>query len=421
MSKPRAEVLIHNIGQLLTLEGPAPMRAADSLSVVADGAVAMGGGRILTAGGRHQVCEAVSSDENTQYYDAGGGLVTPGLIDPHTHLLYAGSRHHELALRLEGHSYLDILNQGGGILNTVRATRAASDEELLSSTRSRLNRLLAHGVTSLEIKSGYGLEPEEELRQLRLINQLARERDQNIIPTFMGAHAVPSEFQQRTDDYVRLVVDEMLPRAAPLARFCDVFCEAGVFTIEQSRLILQRARELGLGLKIHADELSAYGGAELAAEVGAITAEHLLCTGAEGREALAAAGVIAVLLPGTSFYLQKPYAAARTLMERGVPVAVATDSNPGSSPTENPQLILTLACLYLGMTPAQAWAAATINAACALGIAEESGSLAAGKRGDVVVFHAPDHTYVPYHYGNNLAKAVFCGGRLVCDNSTGEE
>ena len=413
MDKPRADVMIHNIGELLTLEGIAPKRAHDSIGLIKDAAVALVGGRVLKTGTYHHVTSEVTTDQDTLYYDAQGGLVTPGLIDPHTHLLYAGSRQHELALRLQGHSYLDILDQGGGILHTVRSTRAASDEELLHSTQTRLNRLLAHGVTSVEIKSGYGLDAQEELRQLRLINELKAQGPQHIVTTFMGAHALPREFRHQSDAYVDLVVEQMLPEAAPQASFCDVFCEEGVFTIDQSRRILKRAKELDMGLKVHADELSAYGGAQLAAELGAHTAEHLLCTSEAGMDALAAAGVIAVLLPGTSFYLQKPYASAQRLMERGVPVALATDSNPGSSPTENPQLMLNLACLYLGMTVAQAWAACTINAACALGIEGETGSLTPGKRGDIVVFDAPDHAYPAYHYGNNLARAIFCHGRLV--------
>lgn len=421
VKRPAADLYIYGCGELLTMAGaPGPRGgpAQAKAGVVRDGAVAARDGVVLAAGPRAQVESQVEVAPGARVFDAGGRLVTPGLVDPHTHLCHAGSRQHELELRQAGRSYLEILAAGGGILRTVRDTRAAGAAELARLTRARLEALLAHGTTAVEIKSGYGLEPAVELEQLQVVNALGREGPQRVVATFMGAHAVPPGHSLST--YTRLVIEEMLPLARPYARYCDVFCEHGAFPVPESRAILTAARRLGYGLKLHADELSDLGGAALAAELGATSAEHLLYTGPSGIAALARAGVIAVLLPGTSFYLNKPYARARELVAAGVPVALATDANPGSSPTENGQLMLNLACLYLGLTPAEALVAATVNAAHAIGLGSELGSLAPGKRADLVVFEAPDHQYLGYHYGVNLVRAVFAGGRLVAGDKKGD-
>lgn len=407
------DLFIYNCGELVTLAGaPGPRSGAAQgwASIIPHGAVCAKDGVILAVGPQDEIASRIEVGTGTFTYDAGGRLVTPGLVDPHTHACYAGSRQHELELRLQGRSYLEILESGGGIHHTVRETRAAGPARLRAVTAERLHVMLEHGTTAVEIKSGYGLDVPHELEQLATIASLQETVPQTLVPTFMGAHAVPAEYSSSA--YVDLVIEEMLPKAAPLARFCDVFCESGVFTPDETRRILLRAKELGLGLKLHADELSDSGGAALAAELGAISAEHLLYVGEPGIRAMAAAGVIAILLPGTSFYLQKPYAPARQLVNAGVPVALATDANPGSSPTENLQLVLNLACLYLKLTPAEALCAATINAAHACGLGGQLGSLEPGKRADIVVFDAPDHRYLCYHYGVNLARAVFTAGEL---------
>lgn len=411
--KLRPDLFIYNCGELVTMAGtPGPRSGAaqGQASIVSKGAVCAKDGVIVAAGPQDEIAPQVEVGPGTFTYDAGGRLVTPGLVDPHTHACYAGSRQHELELRLQGSTYLEILKAGGGIHHTVRETRAAGAEKLRAVTAARLQVMLEHGTTAVEIKSGYGLDVPHELEQLETIASLRELVPQTLVPTFMGAHAVPPEYSPQA--YVDLVIDEMLPRASPMARFCDVFCESGVFTVDETRRILLRAQALGLGLKLHADELSDSGGAALAAELRAVSAEHLLYVREPGIHALAAAGVIAILLPGTSFYLQKPYAPARQLVHAGVAVALATDANPGSSPTENLQLVLNLACLYLKLTPAEALCAATVNAAHACGLGGQLGSLEPGKRADVVIFDAPDHRYLCYHYGVNLARAVFTAGRL---------
>ncbi|MEW6522855.1 MAG: imidazolonepropionase [Bacillota bacterium] len=423
--KPQVDLLVYNCGELVTMAGPQGPRTGHyqgRAGIVRDGAVAARDGVIVAAGPQAEVEASVQLGPHAFAYDAQGQLVTPGLVDPHTHAVYAGSRQHELELKLQGRSYLEILEAGGGIHHTVRATRAAGRNRLQVATAARLRVMLEHGTTAVEIKSGYGLDLHHELEQLEVVAALQEHVPQKLVATFLGAHAVPLEYGDQPGAYVDLVVGDMLPRVVGLARYCDVFCERGAFTPQHTRRILSRARELGMGLKLHADELSDLGGAELAAELGAVSADHLLCVSPPGIRALARAGVIAVLLPGTSFYLGKPYAPARDLVEAGVPVALATDANPGSSPTENLQLVLNLACLYLRLTPAEALCAATINAAHACGLGQELGSLEPGKRADLVVFRAPDHHYLGYHYGVNLVQAVFAGGRLVVEsNQKGEQ
>jgi len=356
--------------------------------------------------------------------DAGGGVVTPGLVDPHTHLLFAGSRENELVLRQGGAGYLEILAAGGGILSTVEATRRASEEELAAHGRRWLDEMLRHGVTSIEAKSGYGLDLPTELRLLAVAHELGREGPIDVQPTFLGAHAVPPEFRARpggTEAYVRSVIEEQLPGVAAQGRAtsCDVFCEQGVFTADQSRRILQAAAGYGLAVRLHADELAPSGGAELAAELGALSADHLHVPSDEGIAALAAAAetdnpVVATLLPGTTWFLMADDAApARRFIEAGVPVALGTDFNPGTSPNPNLPLVMTVACLEMRLSPAEVLAAVTVNAAHAAGIGDTAGALEPGKAGDAVIWRASSVGEIPYWVGADLVDVVVKRGRIV--------
>lgn len=334
--------------------------------------------------------------------------MTPGLVDPHTHAVFAGNRVAEFLARARGEKYT-----GGGILITVQATRAASEEELVRLAKPRLLRMLGQGVTTVEVKSGYGLTPADELKMLRAVRRLGRELPLTLVPTFMGAHALPPEVPR--EEYVRLLAEEMIPAVARegLARFCDVFCDRGFFTVAEARTILLAARRWGLGLKIHADELAYVGAAELAGELFATSAEHLLHISEEGIHALARAGTVAVLLPGTAFVLDEPYPPARRLIEAGVPVALGTDFNPGSCPLASLPFVMSLGVLKLRMSPEEVLTAVTLNAAAALGLAHELGSVEVGKRADFVVWDAASFTEIPYWMGQNLAWAVVKGGRIV--------
>ncbi|MBI4576991.1 MAG: imidazolonepropionase [Planctomycetes bacterium] len=414
MAEP-CDLLVTNAGELCTLAGAAPRRGRSQAEVAAvtDGAVAVREGRVLFAGPRREVERAYRGD---RVLDAGGLCVTPGLVDAHTHLVWAGSREDEFAQRVAGRPYREIAQAGGGIRATVRATRAADEEALVAAARRRLGRMLDHGTTTAEVKSGYGLDTETELRQLRVVRRLAREQPVDLVPTFLGAHEFPDEYRDDREGYVRLLVEEMVPavREAGLAEFCDAFCEEGVFDPAQTARVLEAAAAQGLAPKLHADELSPTGGAELAARLGAASADHLVATGPEGIRALARRGVVAVLLPGTSYHLGTGrYAPARAMVEAGVPVALATDCNPGSCTTESMTMVLSLACLGLRLGPSEALVAATINAACAIRREAEVGSLEPGKRADLVVWEAPNHRYLAYHFGVNLARTVIQRGVVV--------
>jgi len=389
-------------------------------------------GRVLAVGGRADTERILEGEgyplERFARLDAHGGSVTPGLVDPHTHLLFAGSREGELELRQQGAGYLEILAAGGGILSTVAATREASAEELSAHGRRWLDEMLGHGVTTVEAKSGYGLDLPTELRLLDVAYRLGEEGPIEVVPTWLGAHAVPPELRGRpdaTEAFVRQLIDEQLPGIAAQGRAvaADVFCEEGVFSADQSRRILQAAVGYGLRPRLHADELAPSGGAELAAEIGASSADHLATPSEAGIDALAAAAagehaVVATLLPATTWFLMKDHhAPARTFVERGVPVAIGTDFNPGTSPTPSLPLAMTAACLNLRMTPDEVLAAVTINAAAALGLADEIGSLDPGKQADFVIWNVPTSRQIPYWPAADLVRVVVKRGRVVLDRS----
>lgn len=408
------DMLIRNVGQLVTLAGSrAPRRGAEmrELAIVEGGAVGIEGERIVAVGPERELLDRC---DPTRVFDAEGGVLLPGFVDPHTHLLFAGSREAEFEQRLSGRSYTEIAAAGGGIRSSVRAFRAASDESLVSQSLRRLDRMLANGTTTVEVKTGYGLSVEHELRALKLIEACDRRHPVDCIATFLGAHEVPDEYRQDREAYVRLIVEEMLPRVAreTRARFCDVFCEEGVFDREQSRQILAEARARGLALKLHADEFVPIGGAELAGELGAVSADHLIEANEHGLLALKAGGVIAVLLPATCFSLGKGrYAAARQMIQMEIPIALATDCNPGSSMTESMPLVLSLACLEMGLLPAEAIVASTVNAAFAAGVGEDRGQIAPGYLADLQLLDVPSYVSLIYHLGGGHVRKLWKRGR----------
>jgi imidazolonepropionase len=380
---------------------------------LADGSIILRDGLIDWVGPADELPAVVG--EGTTWIDARGKIVLPGFVDSHTHLLFTGSRADEFEQRLRGLSYQEITARGGGILNTVRRVRQATKDELKALARPRLRRMLQFGVTTIEVKSGYGLTPADEIKCLQAIAELNAEGPWELVPTFLGAHAVPPEYRDNREGYLRSLCDDMLPEIARqrLAEFCDVFCETGVFSVEESRRVLTRARDLGLRLKIHADELSPLGGAELAAEVGAVSADHLLCVTDRGIDALAASGTLATLLPGTAFFLGVENAPARKLIEGGVAVALASDCNPGTCPTENLPLVGAMACTRMGMLPGEVVTALTLNGAAALGRNERLGSLTPGKQADVIVCSVSDYRELFYHFGINHVECVLKRGRVV--------
>ena len=412
------KLLLKNAAELVTCQGIGPKTGAamSELGVVADGALWVEDGIVRRVGTTAEVLAGLDASD-AEVVDAAGRCVLPGFVDPHTHFLFAGYREEEFSWRLRGDSYMQIMERGGGIVNTVRATRQASHEELAAIGWQRLSSMLSFGVTTVEGKSGYGLDTATECKQLAVMAQLNREHIVEVTPTFMGAHAVPPEYKGRTDEYVEYLLHEVLPKIAAdrLAEFCDVFCEKGVFSVDQSRRLLREAQKLGLKAKVHADEIVSFGGAELAAEVGAVSAEHLLHASDEGIRRMAEAGVIAVLLPSTAFCLREPYARARTMIDAGVPVALATDFNPGSCFSESIPLVIALAALYMQMTPAEIVTALTINAAAAVGRADRIGSLEVGKQADFILLSHPSHLYLPYHAGVNCVETVVKHGRIVHD------
>ena len=365
------------------------------------GALLVQDGQIQAVGEQGDVLKLASGLEIHQEMDCRGLCIIPGFVDPHTHLCFSGDREKEFGERLKGVSYLEILARGGGILSTVREVRSASQEHLLEQTLGRARRALCLGTTTLEIKSGYGLDTDSELKMLRAIHGVSRASPVDVVATFMGAHAIPEEHLHCPEAYVELLIQEMLPavKAQGIARFCDVFCEKGVFTLEQSSRILTAAKDLGLGCKIHADEVNDTGGASLAARLGALSAEHLLAASQEGLQAMAQAKVVAVLLPGTALSLRKPYAMGRGMIQLGVPVALATDCNPGSCYSESMPLVFALAVLGMGLSAEEALVGATLNAAHAIGLATKVGSLEVGKQADFLILDGGSPAVLAYRLG----------------------
>ncbi|HDO19297.1 MAG TPA: imidazolonepropionase [Thermoplasmatales archaeon] len=413
--KKHVDLLIRNASEIVTLRDYGRPRKGsremNDIGITKDGFIAIDSGKIVDIG---KSCH-YNADE---IIDAKGKTVIPGFVDAHTHLAFSGYRDFELDLKLRGASYTDILNAGGGINYTVKLTRKASKEELAKRAEERLNVMLAHGTTTCEAKSGYGLDKDTEIRILEVYRELNKNHPIDIVSTFLGAHAFPDEFRGRENDYVSFIADEVIPEVAErgLAEFCDVFLEKGFFNRDQARRILMKGKEYNLIPKIHADELSYCGGAVLAAEINAISADHLLKISDEGIERLASSKTIAVLLPATVLSLmEKEFAPARKLIESKIPVALATDLNPNCY-TENMQLVIQLACYYMKMTPAEALVASTINAAYAIGKEHEVGSLDIGKQADIVILDCPSYTFIPYHFGVNLVEKVIKKGKIVCEN-----
>ena len=406
------KMLIQNIGMLATPEGSAAHRGEEQgkIRFLKDAWVLIEDGVITKVGtGKPE------GADGAEIIDAGGNLVTPGLVDAHTHLIFGGWRQNELGLKLHGASYLDIQNAGGGIQSTTNATRTATEEELAAKAEDALNEMLRFGTTTCEAKSGYGLATEHELKELRVIRDLNERHPIDLVATFMGAHLVPAEYKQNRDEYVRLVCEEMMPlvKEQGIAQFCDVFCEADTFTAEESRRILEAGLKYGLRPKIHADEIEAIGGSVLAGEIGAISAEHLIVCPPEGIASMAKGGVIACLLPATSFNLGAVFAPARDMVKAGVPVAMATDFNPGSCPCLNMQFVINLGCLKYKLTPEEVLTAVTLNGAAAIDMADKVGSVEVGKQGDLVIWNAPDLDYICYRVGSNLVKTVVKKGVVV--------
>ncbi|KUO48911.1 MAG: imidazolonepropionase [Desulfitibacter sp. BRH_c19] len=417
----KVDLIIKNAKELVTCAGgtskPKTGEDLKNLYIINDGWVAIKEDKIVAVGTEKEIKSKVEITEDTQIIDAAGKTVLPGLVDSHTHLAFGGSRENELELKLEGAAYLDILAAGGGILSTVRATREATKEELKATSTKYLNQMLSQGTTTAEAKSGYGLKTEYEIKQLEVIKELNEEHPVDLVPTFLGAHAIPTEFKGGKEDrFIDIVVEEMMPavKEKGLAEFCDVFCENGVFTVEQSRRVLEKAKELGFKLKIHSDEIYALGGTEMASELNATSADHLLVVTDEGIEKMSEAGVVGVLLPGTTFNLREDhYAPARRMIDKGVAIALATDFNPGSCPTNSMDIIMTIGCLYLRLIPAEVINAITINAAHAIDRAQSVGSIEEGKQADLVIFDAPNHQYLCYRFGSNLVEKVVKKGKIV--------
>jgi imidazolonepropionase len=404
---------------------PQAGRAQGELAHFPKGALLVDDGLIKEVGNEDEVLKAARGMGELQEVDCSGRCMVPGFVDPHTHMCFAALREEEFALRIAGTPYLEILRQGGGILSSVKAVAGASEEELYNNTLRHVLTALSLGTTTLEIKSGYGLDTENELKMLRVIGKIAADTPLDIVATFLGAHAIPEKYKTNPDDFITLLVDEMLPQVKKqgIARFCDVFCETGVFTIEQSRRLLKAAQAIGLGVKIHADEVNDLGGAGLAAELGACSADHLLAASETNIKAMAKAGVIATLLPATAYSLRKDYARARLMIENNVPVALATDCNPGSSFTESMQFVIGLAVLNMQMTPAEALTGATLNSAYAINMADRVGSLEKGKQADFLLLEGDSPVILAYHAGVSSVARVYKKGQEmkypvpVCENN----
>ncbi len=411
-------IIIKNASQVVTCSGFAGKRGKEmnNLHVIENGTVIVTDGiisHVLKQG------EAIPVNESDyKVISAEGKALLPGFVDSHTHFVFGGYREEEFSWRMRGDSYMDIMNRGGGIVNTTRATREASEDELYASGKMRLDAMMKLGITTVEGKSGYGLDKETELKQLRVMRRLNDEHPMDIVSTFMGAHATPAEWKGREDEFLDFNINEVMPIVAKekLAECADIFCEKNVFSIEQSRRYLKAARELGFELKIHADEIVRFGGAELAAELGCLSADHLLQASDDGIKAMAKAGVVATILPLTAFSLREEFARARDMIDANCIVALATDLNPGSSFSASAPLLFALACIYMKMSPEEAVTAFTINGAAAVGKADKIGSIDVGKQGDFVLLQYPSYKFLPYHVGMNIVDTVIKKGEVVVTN-----
>lgn len=412
----KADLIIINAKQLLTMAGPNRVRCGkemEELGIIEDGAIAVLDNKILEVA---TTAEITSKYEAGNVIDAKNRVVMPGFVDPHTHVVFVNTREKEFEMRIQGKTYVEISKAGGGIRSSIQAVRDAGEDELYDLSVKRINNMIACGTTTLESKSGYGLTTESELKMLRVIKRLKEDLPIDMVSTFMGAHEFPTEFKDNREEYIRILKEEMMPavKAEGLADYCDIFTEDHVYNIEQSRDVMQHAKDLGFKLRFHADEIEPIGGAELAGELGAVSADHLGAVSPEGIKALKAGGTIATLLPGTLFSLaSKSYAPARAMIAAELPVALATDYNPGSCNCDSMQFVITLACLNMRMTPAEAIVASTINAAYALELGDRVGSVEAGKQADILIMDMPSYQFLPYHFGSNNVKTVIKNGKIV--------
>lgn len=415
----KMDLIIKNIGKLVTMEGSGSPRIGkqmNELAILENAYIAVCEGKIFQIGTGQDYKELIGED--TIVDDANGMLVTPGFVDSHTHLVHGGSRENEFSKKLNGVPYIQILQEGGGILSTVNATKKATFDDLYDKAKKSLDRMLEFGVTTVEEKSGYGLELKTEVKQLEVAHKLNEDHPVDLVHTFLGAHAVPTEYKSNSKAYIKLLVEEIMPKVKELglAEFCDVFCEEGVFSVEESDYILSKAKDMGYKLKIHADEIVPIGGAELAAKLDCISADHLMAASEQGLKDMAQKGIIANILPGTSFNLNKPCANGRKMIDLNVPISLSSDYNPGSCPSENLQFVMQLGCLNLKMTPNEVLTAVTINAAHCVDRAKEIGSIEVGKKADIAVFDAPNVEYLMYHFGINHIDRVYKKGKLVVKN-----
>lgn len=409
-------LLITNIGQLLTFQGAVQKQGIrpqkEDLGIISNAALFIENENISWFGKSSQT-KSFLKNKKCDVIDANKGVVLPGLIDPHTHLVFSGMRHEEFSMRLEGKSYLEIAEASGGILSTVFQTQKASLKTLIDLAKKRIDKAKSFGITTLEIKSGYGLTLKDEIKILTTVAQLQKSSPLHLIPTFLGAHDFPPEFREKKEEYVALICEQMIPQIAKkkLALFCDVFIEEGFYSLEHTQKILKTAIKQGLKIRIHADEFRPLGGTELAVSLKAKSVDHLMAVSEKGIEALARSNTVATLLPGTSFFLGKPFAPARKLIDAGAAVALGTDFNPGSCVTQNLLLIGTIAAAQMRMTIPEVLTAVTYNAAKSLGLEDKVGSIHIGRKADLALFDVPSHEYLIYHFGDNFCRQVICSGK----------
>ncbi len=418
----KGSIILKNASELVTVSGFEARNGEkmNDLGIIENGAVVIKDGVITHVGTTEEIMGQIEDTSAYEMVDCTGKTVMPGFVDSHTHFVFGGYRADEFSWRLRGDDYMDIMNRGGGIINSVRGTMEASLEELIALGKKRLDSMIMFGVTTVEGKSGYGLDRDTEIKQLEAMKALQDTHSIDIVPTFLGAHAVPKDYKGNEDAFIDLMIDEVMPEVVEkgLAEFCDIFCEKNVFTVDQSRRLLNKAKEMGLKAKIHADEIVRLGGAELAAEVGAVSADHLLQASDEGIKQMAEAGVVATVLPGTAYSLKEPFARARDMIDMGAAVALASDFNPGSCFTESIPLIFSLATIKMGMSIEETITALTLNGAAAVDRADKIGSIDVSKFGDVVIHEFPSYRFLPYHIGVSTVEKVVKSGRMIFDKES---